>query len=258
MAYTLITGASGGIGEQLARVFARNGHNLILVARSRDKLTALSDELTASHNVACVVMPADLTDPAAPETLFNATQAQGLDVDILVNNAGLLIEGALNDNPLTAHMQLIQVNVSACTALAWLYGKPMREAGRGRILNIASTSSFQPVPNLATYAASKAFLLSFSEALWIETQGSGVSVTAVCPGFTNTDMITREGGGKSMSIPLVPNMEACDVAEEAYTACMAGKAMHINGRMNQLVVEAARFQPRPLRRFLSGLLARQF
>ena len=258
MAYTLITGASGGIGEQLARVFARNNHNLVLVARSESKLASLADELTKAHGVDCIVMPADLTDPAAPAALFQQTQQQQIEVDCLVNNAGLLCEGALNDNTLETHLNLLQVNVSACTALAWLYLKPMLIAKRGRILNIASTSSFQPVPFLSTYAASKAYLLSFSEALWIETRGSGVSVTAVCPGFTNTDMIARQDGGKSMSIPLVPNMEASEVAEEAYKACMDGKAMHINGRMNQLVVEASRFQPRPLRRLLSGLLAKQF
>jgi short-subunit dehydrogenase len=258
MAYTLITGASGGIGEQLARVFARNGHSLVLVARSINKLQALAGELSSAHGVDCIAIASDLTQPNAPEALFNETQARGIDVDNLVNNAGLLCEGALHANDLQTHINLIQVNVSACTALAWLYLQPMLAAARGRILNVASTSSFQPVPFLSTYAASKAYLLSFSEALWIETRGTGVTVTALCPGFTNTDMITRDDGRKPMNLPFVKNMEASEVAEEGYAACMAGKAMHINGRMNQAVVEATRYQPRPLRRFLSGLIAKGF
>lgn len=258
MAYTLVTGASGGIGEQLARVFARNGHSLILVARNVKKLQALADELSAAHSVECVAIGSDLSDAKAPQILFEETSRRGLDVDILINNAGLLYEGPLHANPLDSHLDLLQVNVTACTALTYLYLKPMLDAGRGRILNVASTSSFQPVPFLSTYAASKAYLLSFSEALWIETAGKGVTVTALCPGFTNTDMIAREDGKKSMSIPFVRNMEAIEVAEEAYAACMAGKAMIINGRMNQLVVEATRFQPRPLRRFLSGIIAKRF
>jgi short-subunit dehydrogenase len=174
-----------------------------------------------------------------------------------VNNAGLLYEGPLHANSLESHLQLLQVNISACTALAYLFLKPMLERRSGKILNVASTSAFQPVPMLSTYGASKAFLLSFSEALSIETQGTGVTVTALCPGFTNTDMIAKDNGGKSMNLPFIPNMEASEVAQEGYDACMTGKFMHINGRMNQLVVEVGRFQPRPLRRFLSGLIAKR-
>jgi short-subunit dehydrogenase len=258
MAYTLITGASGGIGEQLARVFAKHGHKLILVARSLGKLDALAAELKQAHGVDCIAISSDLTDPQAPQALFDETTRRELDVDVLVNNAGLLCEGALHDNHLNSHLQLIQVNISACTALAYLYMRPMLDKGYGRVLNVASTSSFQPVPMLSTYGASKAYLLSFSEALAIEARGKGVSVTALCPGFTNTDMIARKDGGKPMTLPFVPNMEASEVAEEGYQACMAGKPMHINGRINQLVVEIGRFQPRPLRRFLSGLVAKQF
>jgi short-subunit dehydrogenase len=253
----LVTGASGGIGEQLARVFAKNKCNLILVARSQAKLQSLADELKSQYGTNCTVISSDLSDPAAPAALFEQVKAAGLHVDILVNNAGLLYEGPLHANPLESHLQLLQVNVQACVALAYLFLKPMLEKRSGKILNVASTSAFQPVPMLSTYGASKAFLLSFSEALSIETQGTGVTVTALCPGFTNTDMIAKDNGGKSMNLPFVPNMEASEVAQEGYDACMAGKFMHINGRMNQLVVEVGRFQPRPLRRFLSGLIAKR-
>src|ERR1051325_2722693 len=225
----LITGASAGIGAEFARVFAAEGHDLILVARSKDKLEALAAELTAQHGARCEVIGIDLGDPAAPQALFDEVSRRGLRVDVLVNNAGLLHSATFADIPLADHLQLLQVNVVACTALAHLFLAPMLKRKSGRILNVASTSAFQPLPNLALYAASKAFLLSLSEALWIETKGTGVTVTALCPGFVNTDMIAKEGGKKSMNVPLIRNLEPAEVARQGFEACMAGKALYING-----------------------------
>lgn len=253
----LITGASAGIGAEFARVFAAEGQDLILVARSEAKLKSLADELQKSHGARCTVIVADLGDPAAPQALFDEVVWQKLRVDVLVNNAGLLHSAPFLETGLADHLQLLQVNVNACTALAYLFLKPMLKRGSGRILNVASTSAFQPLPNLATYAASKAFLLSLSEALWIETQGTGVTVTALCPGFVNTDMIAREDGKKAMNVPFIRNLEPREVARQGFEACMAGKPLYINGAGNRAAVELTRLQPRPLRRWLSLQVAKR-
>lgn len=252
----LITGASAGIGAEFARVFATEGHDLILVARSSEKLENLAAELKQAHDTQCTVICCDLGEPGAPQTLFDRVQAAELQVDVLVNNAGLLHRGAFANTALADHLQLIQVNVAASTALAYLFLKVMQERGAGRILNVVSTSAFQPLPQLSSYAASKAFMLSLSEALWIETQGTGVTVTALCPGFVNTEMIAREGS-KPMSLPFVRNLEANTVARQGFEACMAGKPMHINGRGNQAVIALGGLQPRPLQRWLARRIAQR-
>lgn len=253
----LITGASAGIGAEFARVFAAEGHDLILVARSQAKLEALALELAAEHGAKCVVIASDLGDPKAPQALFDEVKRRRQRVDVLVNNAGLLHSAAFADIALADHLQLLQVNVVACTALAHLFLAPMLKRKSGRILNVASTSAFQPLPNLAVYAASKAYLLSLSEALWIEARDRGVTVTALCPGFVNTDMIAKEGGRKSMSVPLIRNLEPGEVARQGFEACMAGKPLYVNGVGNLAAVELARLQPRPLRRWLSLQIAKR-
>ncbi|HSW14441.1 MAG TPA: SDR family NAD(P)-dependent oxidoreductase, partial [Solimonas sp.] len=161
----LITGASAGIGLALAEEFARNGHPLLLVSRSAGKLAELAGHFEQRHGVACDWIAADLQQPEAPQELFEAVQQRGLQVDILVNNAGVLWEGPFAETALDKHLGLLQVNIAAPTALTHLFLQPMLQRRRGRVLNIASTSSFNPVPSLASYAASKAYLLSFSEAL---------------------------------------------------------------------------------------------
>ena len=249
----LITGASAGIGLALAEEFAAKGHPLVLVARSVDKLKDIATDLHERHGVACEWIAADLSRPQAPQELFEACQRRNLEVDILVNNAGVLHEGEFDGIALEKHLGLLQVNVAAPTALVHLFLQPMLARGSGRILNIASTSAFNPVPSLASYAASKAYLLSWSEALGLELRGRGVTVTAVCPGFTETAMIAQEGR-KSMALPLVPNLTPEQVASESYEACMAGKALHINGLMNRLAVTGMKHQPFWLRRELVGLI----
>lgn len=249
----LVTGASAGIGLALAEEFAANGHPLVLAARSAGKLKDIAADLTERHGVACDWIASDLSQPQAPQQLYDECQRRHLSVGILVNNAGVLWEGEFDSIALDNHLGLIQVNIAAPTALAHLFLKPMLERGAGRILNIASTSAFNPVPSLATYAASKAYLMSWSEALGLETRGRGVTVTAVCPGFTETAMIAQEGR-KPMTLPLVPNLTPEQVARESYEACMAGKALRVNGLMNRLTIEGLRHQPFWLRRELVGLM----
>ena len=239
----LITGASGGIGEELARVFAAHGHDLVVVARRLDKLESLASQLRDSDNVAVTPIAADLGDPAGPKRVYEEVRTAGIDVDILVNNAGVLADGSFLDVPLDEHRQIIAVNISALMELSHLFGQKMRDRGEGRILNVCSTSAFQPVPDLGPYAASKAFVLSLSQAMSIENAGTGVTVTALCPGFTATDMIAKEGGGH-MNLPFVPVLTAKQVASEGYDALMKGKPVHINGRANQIVEAFVTRQPR--------------
>jgi short-subunit dehydrogenase len=252
-ATALVTGASAGIGLALAEEFATNGHPLVLVARSADKLRDIAAELGERRSIACEWIAADLSQPQAPQQVFDECQRRGLAIGVLVNNAGVLWEGEFDGIALEKHLNLLQVNVAAPTALAHLFLQPMLAAGAGRILNIASTSAFNPVPSLASYAASKAYLLSWSEALNLELRGRGVTVTAVCPGFTETAMIAQEGR-KPMTLPLVPNLTPEQVARESYEACMGGKALHINGLMNRLAVQGMRYQPFWLRREMVGLI----
>jgi short-subunit dehydrogenase len=255
----LITGASAGIGAALAREFAANGHDVILVARSADKLEKLAGELEHAHRVKAVVITSDLSVPGAAEGLYREVRARKLFVDILVNNAGLLFEGPFWKTKLANHEQLVQVNITALTALTHLFLSAMIKRGRGRVMNVASTSAFSPVPYLSTYAASKAYVLSMSEALNIELRAqnvNGVKVIALCPGFTETDMIAKEGG-RSMNVPLVRNMSAAEVAAEGYAACKAGRPLFINGIGNRALVQFGKHQPRWLQRRLYSLIARK-
>lgn len=253
---TLVTGASGGIGEELARVFAAHGHDLIIVARRLDRLQSLASQLRASDHVVVTPIAADLGNPSGPRSLYEEVCAAELEVDILVNNAGVLADGPFLDVPLDDHRQIIAVNIGALTELSHLFGQGMRDRGQGRILNVCSTSAFQPVPDLGTYGASKAFVLSLSQTMSIENAGTGVTVTALCPGFTATDMIAKEGGGH-MSLPFVPVLTAQEVASEGYDALMKGKPVHINGRTNQLVEAFVTRQPRWITHRVSRALHRR-
>ncbi len=247
----LVTGASGGIGEELARVLAANKFNLVLLARSRDKLQSLANELAAAHGVRTTIAPADLGEPGAAQAVFQAVSEAGTQVDLLVNNAGLLVEGQFSALDLDKQLQLLQVNVVAMTAMTHLFLAPMLARKRGRILNVASVASFMPVPNLAVYAASKAYVRSFSDALYQELSGSGVTVTTLCPGVTATGMVQGTELGRMPSMMI---MDAKTVAEEGYRACMAGKPVHVAGIANELAVQWIKYQPSWLVRAVGGLL----
>lgn len=252
----LITGASGGIGAELARQFAEHRHNLILVARNKKKLEALAAELIEKHGLKVEVIVQDLGAVGAAQAVFDEAQKRELEIDVLVNNAGILFDGPFIETSAADHAALVQLNITALTVLTHLCLPAMLERRSGRIMNIASTSSFQPVPMLSTYAASKAYVLSFSEALAIELKGRGVTVTALCPGFTETDMIAK-GDAPSMSVPFVRNLSPQEVAKQGYKACRLGRPLHITGLGNKALIEFGRYQPRWLQRIASDIVAKK-
>ena len=239
----LITGASGGIGLALAQVFARHGHDLVLIARSEDKLKALAADLEKQHGIRTRVLARDLTDPAAPDAIFEQLQTEGVAVEILVNNAGYASYGCFHELELQRELNMIQLNVTTLVHLSHRFLQPMLARRRGRILNVASTAAFQPGPLMATYYATKSFVLSFSEAIANELQGQGVTVTALCPGPTASGFQARANMEDSR---LVQDglMDAATVAEAGYAGLMAGKTVVVPGTMNYLLTLAPRFAPR--------------
>ena len=244
----LITGASSGIGAALAKRFAAGGHRLVLVARSRGKLARLAESLARDYGVKVWVQPADLARPDAARTLSTALQRQRVAVDILVNNAGVLQQGRFTAIPARRHQDLIDLNVSGVTAMLAHFLPAMCRRRRGRVLNVASIAAFQPVPTLATYAATKAFVLSLSESLSEELREFGITVTALCPGITATDMLTA-------ALPGFLVGDAAKVADEGYRACMQGVAIKVPGAINQAVTLASRATPKALVRRVAGALA---
>jgi hypothetical protein len=254
----LISGASSGIGEALARCFARDGHCLVLVARGEDRLRALADALHGEHGTRVDVLPADLTRPGAATALASALRRKRRRIDVLVNNAGALEQGAFSAIAAKRHQQLIDLNVSALTAMLAAFMPAMLARGHGRILNVASIAAFQPVPGLATYAATKAYVLSLTESLAEELRGSGVSVTALCPGITATPMLgsATAHNAKLAQLPafLIGDVEA--VAAEGYRACLDAEVIAVPGAINQVAAIAAGATPRWLLRRIAGALGR--
>jgi hypothetical protein len=241
----LVTGASGGIGLELARLFAADGHDLVLVARSRDKLQKLSEELTAKHGVSARVLASDLSRPEAPREIFDRLSADSLQVDALVNNAGFGTYGFFAETDLKAEMNLLQVNVVALAHLTKLFLPGMLARKRGYVMNVASTAAFQPGPLMANYYASKAYVLSLSEALANECGGTGVVVSALCPGPTETGFGEAAGLGDSKLFD-GGVMDARTVAVEGYKGMLAGKSLVIPGTRNSVLARAVSFAPRRL------------
>ena len=255
----LITGASAGIGAELAREFARHGHRLTLVARRKDKLAALARELDAEHHVDVKVIVQDLARPAGPAAVLQATQAEGEAIGILVNNAGVIDVGPFVGAPVDKLVGMVNLNVRALTELTGLLLPAMVERRFGRILNVASLAAFQPVPGMAVYAASKAYVLALSEALGEELKGSGVTVSALCPGVTDTDMAAEIKAGSSTAARLPKELvsDPEDVAARAYKALMAGQAVLVPGLPNQITAAWAQVTPRWLTRYVTGIAARR-
>jgi short-subunit dehydrogenase len=244
MGTALITGASAGIGADLASLFAADKHNLVIVARRKDRLDQLADELKAKHGIDVLVIPADLADPASPRAIFEATQAAGVQVDFLVNNAGLGTNGKFWELDEAREMAQIQVNVNTLVHLTRLYLPAMIERKTGRVLNIASTAAFQGGPFMATYYATKAFVVTFTEGLAGELHETGVSVTAHCPGATHTEFAAIAGNDSSRLFQRPGVATSMDVATDAYRAMNQGKTLRVHGLMNQLGVFSARVTPR--------------
>ena len=242
----LITGASSGIGRELALLLARDGYDLVVVARRRERLEALGTELTRELGARTTVLEADLADPASPGRIAEDLAGRSLTVDVLVNNAGFGVYGSFAKTPIEKETEMIQVNATAVTHLTKLFLAGMIERRRGRILNVASTAAFQPGPLMAVYYATKAYVLSFSEALANELDGTGVTVTALCPGPTITEFQKTAGLEQTRLFtgPLV--MDAAAAARAGYEGMKRGKRIVIPGLPNKLLVQAVRVTPRRL------------
>jgi short-subunit dehydrogenase len=242
----LITGASGGIGYELAKLLARDRANLILVARSGDTLVEIARELQGNFYCNVKTIALDLADAHAPKFLFDQLQNEGITVDILVNNAGFGAFGEFAQIPEPEILGQIQLNISALTHLTRLFLPAMVARQQGRVMNVASTAAFQPGPLMAVYYASKAYVLSFSEALANELSGSGVTVTCLCPGPTNTNFAKRAGNDGTRLFKKIGGMSAEAVARDGYRGLMEGKTLVISGLQNWLVAESVRFAPRKM------------
>jgi hypothetical protein len=236
----LVTGASGGIGLELARLFARDGCGLVLVARSGDKLAAVAAEVRAAHGVPVRALAADLADPAAPARIHAEIAAAGGRVDVLVNNAGFGLRGAFAALDEAEQMAMLQVNVLALARLTRRFLPAMVERRAGGVLNVASTAAFQPGPQMAVYYASKAYVLSLSEALAGELAGTGVTVTALCPGPTATGFVSRAGLERSRLFRDLRVMDAATVARAGYRGFRAGRRVVIPGLANRVGAALAR------------------
>lgn len=240
----LITGATTGIGYELARCFARDGFELVLVARDAARLASVAQEMHGISQAAVRVIPADLAQSQAPWTIFEQVKS----VDCLVNNAGFGLLGPFVGSDLNKELEMIQVNVTALVHLTKLFLKGMQERGSGRILNVASTAAFQPGPLMAIYYSSKAFVLSFSEAIAEELRGSGVTVTVLCPGPTATEFVKRARmeGTRLVRDKLMGMMSAREVAELGYRGLMSGRVVVVPGLLNNLGVQVLRISPRAI------------
>ncbi len=239
----LITGASFGIGLELARIFAREGYNLVLVARSADKLRQLAAELEKAHGTHSLILATDLTEPGASAYVLDQTTRTDIQVDVLANNAGFGQYGFFAENDLEECLRQIQLNVTTLTHLTHLYLPAMMERKSGKILNVASTAAFQPGPLMAVYFATKAYVLHFSEALANELQGTGVTVTCLCPGPTATEFHKR-AKATGQRLLKFGSMDARTVAEDGYRALMAGKPVVISGFKNWLLAQSVCLFPR--------------
>lgn len=246
MSTALITGASAGIGADLAALFAADNHDLVIVARRKERLDQLAADLIAKHGIKVFVVPADLADPESPRAIFEATQAAGVQVDFLVNNAGLGTNGKFWELDEAQELAQIQVNVTALVHLTRLYLPSMIERKNGRVLNIASIAGFQGGPFMATYFATKAFVVSFTEGLAGELHETGVSATAHCPGPTHTEFAEVAGSETTKLFQQPGIATSLAVATDAYQAMHKGKTLKVHGLLNRAGVFGSRLVPRGL------------
>jgi uncharacterized protein len=242
----LVTGASSGIGRELAKLLAADGLALALVARDRAALEEFAREIEERHRgLGVTVVPADLADPATPARLVRELERAGIAVEVLVNNAGFGAAGRFAELDEGLQHRMVEVNVTALTRLTRLLLPPMLARGHGRILNVASTAAFQPGPGMAVYYATKAYVLSLSEALAVEVRGSGVTVTCLCPGPTRTAFFARAGASDSHLLRLGAT-DAAEVARAGHRGLMRGDRLVVPGARNRLAALGAKFAPRRL------------
>jgi short-subunit dehydrogenase len=238
--WALITGASQGIGTELARLFAQHGENLVLVARDEIRLENIAAELSNRHGIKTRVLAKDLSKPAAPREIFEVLERDNIPVNYLVNNAGFGFQGPFAELALQGELDLMQVNMTALVELTRRFIPPMLARKQGRILNVASTAAYQPGPSMALYYASKAFVLSFSCALAREVEGGGVTVTTLCPGITRTQFHARANLKRSAGFAM---MDADDVARIGFRAMLQGKPIVIAGWLNATLAALAKASP---------------
>jgi short-subunit dehydrogenase len=239
----LITGASGGIGADFARVFAREGYDLVLTARGKDRLETLAEELRAKYKVDVCVLPADLSQVGAAKALAERLDADKLQVDVLVNNAGFGLLGPFAELDAEKQSEMMRLNIVALTELTRFLLPGMLSRRKGRILHVASIAAFQPGPLMAVYFATKAYVFSFSLALKEELVGTGVDVTCLCPGATETKFAETASAADSKLFKQRKPMTSMEVAEEGYRALQKGEGAHITGWLNRLLVFSTRFAP---------------
>ncbi|MFA6456622.1 MAG: SDR family oxidoreductase [Bacteroidota bacterium] len=245
----LITGASGGIGYELAKQFAKNGHDLVLVARSADKLKEIAEELQTAWKISAHIVPMNLAQADAPNELYNFLSRNNIHVDFLVNNAGFATHGKFSESELQEQLDLVQLNITTLTHLSRLFLTGMVKRKFGGILNIASTAAFQPGPLMATYYASKSYVLFLSEALAVETKGSGVWVSVLCPGPTETGFQKRAGVEDTFLVKKTGlMMNVSKVAAIGYAGFMKKKTIIIPGAANRVFAQGPRLSPRKLTR----------
>ncbi|HEU4974764.1 MAG TPA: SDR family oxidoreductase [Baekduia sp.] len=241
----LVTGASSGIGADLARQLAARGHGVVLVARRADRLEALAEELRAQHGVRAEALACDLADPEARDALPGRVEALGLTVDVLVNNAGYGSAGQFVDLDVAAETDMVRLNCEAVVALSGAYAPQMAQRGRGAILIVASSAGMQPIPGQATYAASNAFALSFSEALHTELGPRGVAVTALCPGPVNTEFAARAGLSEAFAqVPRFARVSSEDCARAGIEGLARGRRVVVPGAPIKVMTIAGHHTPR--------------
>jgi len=243
----LVTGASSGIGAAIARELASRGYSLALVARREERLRSLATDLTSEHGVTAETIACDLADPAERERLADELPARGRAVEVLVNNAGFGQQADFATSPRERMVEMVRVNVEAVVDLTGRFLGPMVERGRGSVINIASTAAFQPLPGSAVYAASKSFVLSFSEAIRTELRGSGVTVTAVCPGPVRTEFTEVAGvGGVEERTPGAVWMSAEDIARHSVDGARHDRRVVVPGALNRATALAGQHSPRAI------------
>jgi len=255
--YALITGASSGIGYELAKLFAEDSKNLVVVARSQDKLEGLRHELEKAHGVKVRVMVKDLSDPKSPQEIFSELEKQSTSVDVLVNNAGFGVYGKFQDTDWQEEAEMLQVNIVSLTELTKLFLKKMVEKRSGKILNMSSVGGIVPSPRLTAYGGTKHYVLGFSNALAHDLRGSGVSVTCFCPTNTRTLFNERANCQNAWGVKRrILEMDTATAARLAYRALAKGKTTAIAGLPTSLVTFSTRFVPRNTVTAISGALTR--
>jgi short-subunit dehydrogenase len=240
----LVTGASAGIGVDLAECFARDGYDLILTARSEGPLNEVAQRLASAHGVKTTVIAQDLGAIGGGTALANSVRMRGLEPDVLVNNAGYGHAGALTSSDLPTQLGMIDLNVRALVELTYLFWDRMLANKRGGVLNVASTAAFQPGPLMANYYASKAYVLSFSEALWEEVRGTGVHVSCLCPGPTESKFRERAGTGKTRLAKTSKVMASAPVARMGYEGWKRNKRVVVTGANNKFIAGVGKYLPR--------------